>query len=89
MSIRSFQDVFSLINYAMYSFRAFHRSSKAGIFVLVVKPWEAIKVHVLMYISMLYMVLSHYEHVLGPPRIFFNFRKKNKFSRKSSHFLMV
>ena len=49
----------------MYNFRVFHRSSKAGIFVLVVKPREAIKVHVSMYINMLDMVLSHYGHVLG------------------------
>ena len=34
-----------------------------------------------MYISMLDIVLSYYEHVLGPPSVFFNFRKNN-FSRK-------
>ena len=54
----------------MYNFRVFHRSSKARIFILVVKPWEAIKVNMLMYISMLDVVLSHYEHVLGPPSFY-------------------
>ena len=61
----------------MYNFQVFHHSSEAGIFVLVVKPREAIKVHVSMYISMLDMVLSHCEHVLGRPRVFLNFEKKN------------
>ena len=44
--------------------------------VLVVRPWEVIKVHVSMYISVLDMVLSHYGHVLGPPLVFFNFSEK-------------
>ena len=50
----------------MYNFRVFHRSSKAGIFVLVVRPYEDIKVHVSMYISVLGIGIESYAHVLGP-----------------------
>ena len=54
----------------------------------MVKPWEAIKVHVSMsmYITILDMVLSHYEHVLGPPRVLFLNSGKNIFSRKIKPF---
>ena len=72
----------------MYIFEFFACSSKAGMVVLVVKPREVIKVHVSMYISMLDMVLSHYEHVLCPPSVFFNFRKVIV-SAFLGHFLMV
>ena len=72
----------------MYNFRVFHRFSKARMVVLVVKPWEVIKVHVSMCINMLDIVLSQYVHVLGPPRGFLS-SEKNKISRKIRPFLMV
>ena len=65
----------------MYNFQAFHRSFKAEMVILVVKPWEVIKVYVSMYRSMLDIVSSHYEHVLGPYRFFLTF-EKNNFTRK-------
>ena len=69
----------------MYNVQVFHCFSKAWISVLVIKPWEAIKFHVSMYISMLDMVLSHYEYILGPPSFIFNFGKI-KFSHKIKPF---
>ena len=66
----------------MYNIRVFHCSSKVGMVVLVVKPWEAIKVHVSMYISILDMVLNHYEHVLGLPTVYFLIFEKIKFYPK-------
>ena len=60
----------------MYNIRVFYCSSKARIFVLVVRPSEVIKVHVLMYISVLGIVFESYGHVLGPPRVSSDFEKK-------------
>ena len=70
----------------MCNFRVIHRSSQAGIFVLVVKPWEVIKVHVSMYISMLGIGIKLYGHVLGPPDFSFNPEKIN-FPVILGHFL--
>ena len=56
--------------------------------VLVVKPWEVIKVHVSMYISMLGIGIESYGHVLGPPEFSFNSEKIN-FSAILGHLLMV
>ena len=64
----------------MYNFRVFHCSSKAGIFVLVAKPLEVIKIHVSMYVSMLGIGIESYGHGLGPPRVSSNFEKNNFFS---------
>ena len=43
--------------------------------VLVVRPWEVIKVHVSMNMNMLDINIESYGHVLGPPRFYFNFEK--------------
>ena len=64
----------------MYDFRIFHRSSKARIFALVVKPWEVIKFHVSMYICVLGIGIESYGHVLGPPRVS-SVSAKNNFFR--------
>ena len=72
----------------MYNFRVFHRSSNVGIFVLVVKPGEVIKVHVSMYISMLGIGIESYGNVLGPLEFLFNY-EKIKISAILGRFLMV
>ena len=72
----------------MYNFQVLHRSSKYGMVVLVLRPWEVIKVHVSMYISMLGIGIESYGHVLGPPKFLFNSEKIN-FSAFLGHFLMV
>ena len=72
----------------MYNFRVFHRSSKAGMVALVVKPWEVITTQASIYMNMLGIVFESYGHVLGPPKFLFISEKK-KFIRFLSHFLMV
>ena len=72
----------------MYNFRVFHRSSKAGMVVLVVRPWEVIKVHVSMYISMSGIGIDSYGHVLRPPGISSD-SEKNIFFPFFKPFLMV
>ena len=61
----------------MYNFRVFRHSSKDGMVIQMDRPYEIIKVHISMYISMLDIVLSHYEHVLVPPRVFLSSKKEN------------
>ena len=42
----------------------------------MVRPWEVITTHVSMYMSMLGIVFESYGHVLGPPRVSSDSKKK-------------
>ena len=70
-----------LMNKRLIIFKFFTYCSKAGMVILVVKPWEAIKVHVSMDINVLDIRIESYGHVLGSPSFFFSFGKNN-FSHK-------
>ena len=77
-----------MLNKQCIIFEFFTTPPKLEFFVLVVKPWEVIKVHVSMYISMLGIGIESYKHILSPPKLLFN-SKKIKFSAILGHFLMV
>ena len=57
----------------------FTHSSKAGVVVLLFRPWEVIRAFVSMFFVMLGIPIELYEHVLGPPKVSFDF-EKNIFS---------
>ena len=59
----------------------FTHTSKVGVVVLVVRPWEVIRAYVLVFINMLGIRIESYRHVLGPPRFLFS-SEENIFSRK-------
>ena len=70
-----------LLKIQLIIFEFFTYSSKAGMVVLMVKPWEVIKIRVSMYMNVLDISIESYGHVLGPSSFFLSFMK-NHFSRK-------
>ena len=53
----------------------FIHTSKVGVVILVVRPWEVIRASVSMFINILGIRIKSYGHVLGPPRFLFNSEK--------------
>ena len=83
-SSRLAQSVFSLGYYWLLNKQPiisefFTRSSKAGVVVLVFRPWEVIRAFVSVFFVMLGILIESYEHVLGPPRVSLDSEKNNFF----------
>ena len=47
----------------------FTHTSKIGVVILVVRPWEVIRASVSMFLNMLGIQIDSYGNVLGPPRV--------------------
>ena len=67
---------YCLLNKRLIIFEFFTHTSKDGVVILVFRPREVIRAFMSVFFYMLDILIKSNEHVLGPPRVSFDFEKK-------------